>query len=614
MKRVIHFRTFILAAFLTLIAVTAVCMLLLKLYVVKKYIIDRAQEQVKRDLNTIRLVYDEQLSLIKIPLSVVAPEMNFVEMKNKLRVDYIYLVDVKDVPAHASEIVREAARVARPMGGSRIMGPRELAQIGKDVFGKLQIKVVDTAKARKTDRKIIDSAMVLEYARPILDERGHVSQVIYAGKILNRNYDLVDDLRDVVFGRKFYDAKPMGTVTIFLDDVRITTNVLNRDGERAVGTRISEEVYHRVVEQADKWFARAFVVTDWYITAYEPIRNFEGKIIGILYLGLLEKPFVDEGRKIFLVFSLIVLISSVLAAGVSYVLVDNLMKPLSDVMKTIRKIYHGDLKSKVEAKSSIKELNELITEFNDMSQQLHQREQSLATSNEKLATLNNNYSDLVGFVTHELKGMIASAVLNVYSVKEGFLGSVTDAQRTALDSVGRNLENLSYTVRNFLNLSRFEKGELAVNKVDIHLKEEVFAPAFETFKPQATAKKMEILDNVEPNFVLKGDLELLKIVANNLIRNAIKYGAPGGKISVSARQKVDTVEVEVYNDGTPIGLEETEKLFRKFSKLESSRSNKEKGTGLGLFIVKQVIEKHGGTIRVEPRATGNAFVFEIAKR
>jgi len=613
MKKVIHFRTFILAAFLGVIALIAVSMSILKLYVVKKYIMDQTQEQVKSALNTVRLVYADQVSLIEVPLSLVTPQMNLAEVRDRMRVDYLYVVDAAGVNSSTSEIVKEAARVKRGLGGTRLMSAEELQQIGKDVYAKLTIKIVETPKARKTDKKILDSAMAVEFARPVLDERGEVRQVIYAGKILNRNYDLIDNFRDTVFEKKFYDSKPVGTVTVFQDDVRITTNVLDKNGERAVGTRVSDSVYRRVVEGGGKWFDRAFVVTDWYITAYEPIRNIEGKVIGILYMGLLEKPFVDAGRKVFFVFMTIVFLASLLAAGASYILVNSIVRPLNGVLLTIRKIHDGDLKSQVAARTPIKELNELIVSFNDMAVQLHQREQSLATSNDKLASLNKNYSDLVGFVTHELKGMIASAVLNVYSVKEGFLGPVTEAQKKALNSVGRNLDNLAYTVRNFLNLSRFEKGELAVEKTDILLKQNVLEPAIELFSQQAAAKQMQIIDQVDSGLTLKADFELLKIVANNLIRNAIKYGAAGGRVMISAREEVDRVEVEVYNDGTPISAEDLDKLFKKFSKINDDRSGKEKGTGLGLYIVKQIIEKHNGTIRVEPRPTGNAFIFNIMK-
>lgn len=104
---------------------------------------------------------------------------------------------------------------------------------------------------------------------------------------------LVDKINELVFGNEVYKGKPVGTVTIFQDDIRISTNVLNDKGERAVGTRVSKEVYDRVVIKGISWKDRAFVVTDWYFTTYEPIKDISGNIIGILYVGILEKPYAD---------------------------------------------------------------------------------------------------------------------------------------------------------------------------------------------------------------------------------------------------------------------------------------------------------------------------------
>ena len=85
-------------------------------------------------------------------------------------------------------------------------------------------------------------------------------------------------------------------MTIFQGDLRIATNVLAEDGSRAVGTRLSEAVYDEVLDRGGTWAAPAFVVNDWYITAYEPIRDPRQRIIGALYVGLLQAPFERRER------------------------------------------------------------------------------------------------------------------------------------------------------------------------------------------------------------------------------------------------------------------------------------------------------------------------------
>ena len=139
---------------------------------------------------------------------------------------------------------------------------------------KIQIRA--TPKALPTDKKQLDAVMVKEYAMPVLDKNGQVEKVYYGGRIINRDYELVDKIRLLVFGSEQYHSKPVGTVTIFQDDTRISTNVLDEAGQRAIGTRVSAEVYKEVVEKGNVWDDRAFVVNAWYKTAYEPITDIHG--------------------------------------------------------------------------------------------------------------------------------------------------------------------------------------------------------------------------------------------------------------------------------------------------------------------------------------------------
>jgi two-component system sensor histidine kinase VicK len=102
-------------------------------------------------------------------------------------------------------------------------------------------------------------------------------------------------------------------------------------------------------------------------------------------------------------------------------------------------------------------------------------------------------------------------------------------------------------------------------------------------------------------------------VANNLIGNAVKYGLENGNITFKSEERINKVQIEVYNDSRPIKEEEKEKLFKKFSRLEDSKDRKVKGTGLGLFLTKEIITQHGGDIWVRPEENGNSFIFQIEK-
>jgi two-component system, NtrC family, sensor kinase len=260
----------------------------------------------------------------------------------------------------------------------------------------------------------------------------------------------------------------------------------------------------------------------------------------------------------------------------------------------------------------VNELNELAVSFNEMSKQLEERDNNLTLSNGMLADLNKRYIDLIGFVSHELKGILATVVMNVCSVQESLLGPVNEKQKRALDGAARSLDYLTATVKKFLNLGKIEKGELEVKKATVQLKKSVFDITINSQLPVAVKKNMTIRNEIDGNLCVEADVELMQIVATNLITNAIKYGRDYSTIVLSSKTFDHTTEVEIYNDSEPIRSEDKDKLFKRFSRLDTRASSNVKGTGLGLFITKQIIEKHGGKIWVEPRENGNSFIFQLA--
>jgi len=108
--------------------------------------------------------------------------------------------------------------------------------MSQDIQTRAYIKIEDTPKAAPSTIDVLESAMSKEYAMPVFDLHGQVQEIVYAGRVINQDYRLVDRIRRLVFGDELYRDKPVGTVTVFQDDVRISTNVLNEKGERAIGT------------------------------------------------------------------------------------------------------------------------------------------------------------------------------------------------------------------------------------------------------------------------------------------------------------------------------------------------------------------------------------------
>ena len=608
------FKQSILWAFACIIVFLGICILGLGFYVIQKDIFERTQNRVVRSLESARIFYEEEINRIGESLERTNLREDAEILKEKLRLHYIYKIPVEQAMQNPSNIVRAAAAQSKPIGGTRIISEAELSTMSEDIQNRARIKIEQTPKARPTRAAVLESAMTKEFALPLYDENGRMSEIVYAGRVVNQDYVLVDRIRKLVFGDELYKNKPVGTVTIFQDDVRISTNVLNEQGQRAIGTRVSEEVYHAVLEQNSRWVDRAFVVTHWYKTAYEPIHNIDGAIVGILYVGILEEPYNVMATHALLAFLVVIVLASMMAFILAYILSRSISRPLTLLLDGTRKLSGGELGHLIwPLQSNIQEMESLAKAFNDMSVRLEERDVRLQANTSKLEELNKSYLELLGFVAHELKGLLSSAVINAYSLRDGLLGLINFKQKKAVDSICRNLDYLDATVKKFLNLSRLERGNLEINKTEFAIGRDVFETSIQTFAQLAKGKGVQVQNDIDPSLRVKADMDLMQIVANNLVNNAIKYGNEDGQIHLCANETDQWVTIEVYNDSTPIPPEMIQQLFKKFSRLNTPQKKKVKGTGLGLYITKQIIEAHGGSIHVEPKENGNSFIFTIHK-
>ena len=605
-------KLYIVLNFLVVILLISVSIGALGFHVIREEIIEKAQYQVTNYMNAARILYENTAASMGRELSLLTRLDDIRGIRDKIGLDYLFLAGKEDISGLKSEVAREAAK-GQEISGTRIVTYEELEEMGVEIARKIDTAPMALPEEMKPAENVRGDAMAIEYARPIYCDDGTFHGVLYGGKIINGSTDLVDNIRDLIFGEELYMSKPVGTVTIFQGGVRIATNVIKSDGERAIGTRVSSKVYDQVIVRGETWSDRALVVNDWYITAYEPISNIQGDTIGMLYVGILEQPFFDMAKKVFLMFFLIMSGSVILAVIISFLLAGAIVRPVRALVEGTAKISDGDLESRIKTDSLIEELRCLEMSFNEMAGNLDKREKDLVMANEKREMLNKRYLDLISFVSHELKGILASTILNAYSVRDGFLGMVNFKQRKALDSVTRNLDHLDATVKNFLNLSRIEKGDMGVNKRQMLVKEDMFDVAVDTFQKQASEKEMVMINNIPQDLSINADRDLLQVVANNLVSNAVKYGTPGGNIKIDARDKGDRVEISVYNDGRVLTEEEKSSLFKRFSRLHGPETKNAKGTGLGLFISREIVEKHGGAITVISGTSGNSFVFEIVK-
>jgi len=507
--------------------------------------------------------------------------------------------------------------------GIVIIPSQALKMEGEDLLQQAYIQFMPTPQAKPRSEKAETSGMALMAAVPVWTRDERIIGVLYGGTLLNRNYQLVDYVRDMVFEEKEYKGKPFGTVTIFQWDVRITTNVKEKNGSRAIGTRVSREVYEKVLENRKTWLDRAFVVNNWYVSAYEPIYAPDNKIIGMLYVGVLEDKYVDIRNGIFLSFLPILFGGIVGVLILSYLLSRGLSKPIKRLVETTNRIARGEMRDILEKerkypqaeKVSYSEIEELVRNFNRMTAVLYKREAELKKANDDLRQINHHYMEILGFVTHEIKNRLGIILSSAYNLNQGMTGTLNKEQETMVDVLLRNSERLSDMIKNYLDLSRIEKEELKVNRQELEFKKDILEPVLDEFKGQFEARGILLEVDVPSSLKLIADPDLLKIVMENLLSNAIKYGREKGKIKIGALRQENELQVNVWNKGEGIPKNKRDQLFTKFARLSGRELRKEQGSGLGLFVTKEIIQKQGGQMWAESQEGRWAnFIFTIPLR
>ncbi len=220
---------------------------------------------------------------------------------------------------------------------------------------------------------------------------------------------------------------------------------------------------------------------------------------------------------------------------------------------------------------------------------------------EQLWAANRAYSEMLGFVSHELKAPVAAIMQNAQLLLEGYLGELTSEQRARIERMVAKGDYLLGLVNEYLDLARLESGGLGARpQSDVDFVADVLEPAVEIVTPQIEARGVRLSRHLpEGRTLVQVDPQLMRIVLVNLLSNAVKYGNEGGVVRVTLTRDGDALRVAVWNEGPGFPPRERDHLFRKFSRLQVPELAQRKGTGVGLYTCWRVIQMHHGRIEAD---------------
>ena len=208
--------------------------------------------------------------------------------------------------------------------------------------------------------------------------------------------------------------------------------------------------------------------------------------------------------------------------------------------------------------------------------------------------------DLMAIVSHELKSPLATVQTTAATLYRGYFGKLDPEQERVVETIIRNCGYLEDIIRSYIDLCKMELDGLSPFKGRVPLASAVVEEALKMPGLRDNVRRMPIVTELEGDPVVDGDPALLKIVVANLVSNAIKYGCEGTPVRLRLGRKDSEVILAVHNEGVGISKEDiANRLFKRFERLKQKGTGGVKGSGLGLYICKSIVDKHQGRIWVE---------------
>ncbi|QKG00499.1 cache domain-containing protein [Aeromonas hydrophila] len=481
---------------------------------------------------------------------------------------------------------------------------------------------------------------------PVMGRDGSLWGVLEGGELINGSTRLVDELKGQVFAKNTLPAGSIGSVTLFLGDLRVSTNVPASSSQqlgRAVGTRASAPVREQVLGRGEPWIDRAFVHDAWYVSGYEPLLGANGERIGMLYVGFLEWPIVRTYLTNLLELGSGVVLLLLLSGLLVYRGARDLFTPIERMHKVVRQVQAGrparigelyldpdhelaqlgrqfdamldrqaahrqqlarsadELEQKVAERTQ--SLEQKTAELEHHIHMLTQARQQLLIS-EKLAAL----GELCAGVAHEINNPLAVILGNVELMKLE-LGEAAEPVGEELALVLAQIERIRAITRSLLQYSR--PGDYETAPVWQHLTP-IIEESLTLVRSALRQQQVNLVADLKAQQPIEADRQQLLQVLINLLVNASHALGEQGEIRVESRDWLDDTgalqgaEVRVIDNGSGIEAAIIDKIFDPFFTTRAT------GTGLGLALSHRIISRWGGELLVDSTpGQGSCFTIRL---
>lgn len=529
---------------------------------------------------------------------------------------YSRLIDKGNRPIWLKETAAEFNQLLK-------LSQTQVLQLAPHLAARLEIPLVATPNAAPSQRTQEDRALMMLASYPVSGADSQPLAWVQAGVLLNQNLPLIDHINQIVYPQGSLPLGSLGTATLFLDDVRVTTNVRLFQEQRAIGTRVSQAVRQAVLERGETWLDRAFVVNDWYVSAYEPLLNAQRERIGMLYVGYLETPFRQVKTRLLALVIGIFGVAMVLAAWLSLRWARSIFQPVERMNQTMQDVEEGQAAARVgllpqqdELGALAGHLDHLLDTVNDntarlqrwnedldtqvarRTQELQESTQSLQQAqaqlvkSEKLAAI----GQLTASVAHEINNPIAVMQGNLDLLRET-LGPQARPVAEEISLMDQQIERMRLIVTQLLQYARPNDYAGYVVALDVN---DTLASSLVLVEHLLGQASIHVQRDWQASHSVAINRQELQQVLINLMINAIQAMPKGGTLTLRSRDQQDDagqsgVLIQVCDTGIGLSEQAKERLFSPFF------TTKTDGNGLGLWISVGLVERYGGSISAHNR-------------
>jgi two-component system, NtrC family, sensor kinase len=517
--------------------------------------------------------------------------------------------------ASLTRVAREAA-AGRVAVGTEVLTAADLRQEGSALERRARVSLPGGTIVE------VRSGLTLMAAAPVLDH-GRLVGVVYGGVLLNNGSEVVDQIASLIFGRELQGEA--GAVSLFLGDVRVATNLGMGSGARQVGSRAALDVA-RALLGGLPWQGQSQVLGKPYVTAYQPIRSLDGRVLGILGVGLPERPFLAVRTEMMLTFLGVAAFGVLVVLGLTYLITRSMIHPLEAMVAGTERIAAGDLAYRVDVRGR-DEIGLLAASFNKMvdalqatktelqdwalllEEKVKQRTEELVAmqssmvQSEKLASLGRLAAGVAHEINNPLGGILAFSMLALEDCNPD------NPLRNNLEIISKQAMRCREIVRGLLEFSRRADVPLAPTNVNT-----VVGSALSLLTNQAIFMNVKVVQELAPTLppILIDPSHLQQVIVN-LVLNAVDSMEQSGELRITTRHDAEAGEVLLAIGDTGKGIPE-ELLPLIFEPFFTTKKVGQ-GTGLGLAIVHGIVTRVEGRIEVSTSPQGTTFTlhFPIAQ-